>query len=299
MTKSEGDKPLVSVITPSFNQGKFIEDTLCSIMKQDYPNIEHLVLDGGSTDNTITILREYDTKYNLKWLSEADEGQSDAINKGFRMAKGEIIYWLNSDDVIFDTKVVSYVVETFQNFEPVDVIYGDGVFIDRNGHVLRVVRVPDWDYARLRRSCFIVQPAVFFRRRVVKRNALNKNLHFSMDYEFWLRLGKKYDFAKVDQILTGFRIYEQAKSSANKDKLRLENRRIQLRYGQEFGPTYHVNYLRDRLLFGYLSLKGVKSMLELDETHDFAFEAEIPNRFSRMRTQLPLKEMLQALVLRT
>jgi hypothetical protein len=98
---------------------------------------------------------------------------------------------------------------------------------------------------------------------------------------------------------TGFRIYEQAKSSANKDKLRLEDRRIQLRYGQEFGPTYHVHYLGDRLLFGYLSLKGVKSIMGLDEAHDLAFEAEIPNRLSRMRTQLPLKEMLRSLVLRT
>jgi glycosyltransferase involved in cell wall biosynthesis len=295
MVKSEGDKPLVSVITPSFNQGEFIEDTLGSTMNQDYPHIEHLVLDGGSTDNTVTILREYETKYNLRWLSEADEGQSDAINKGFRMAKGEIVYWLNSDDVIYDTKVVSYVAERFQQLKQADVIYGDGVFIDKQGCILRVVRVPGWDYARLRRSCFIVQPAVFFRRRVVKRNTLNKNLHFSMDYEFWLRLGRKYSFAKVNRILTGFRIYEQAKSSANKDKLRLEDRQIQTRYGQEFGLAYHFNYLRDRLLFGYLKLKGVKSMLELDEAHDFAFEAEIPNRLSRMRTQVPLKEILRLL----
>jgi glycosyltransferase involved in cell wall biosynthesis len=175
MVKNEGDKPLVSVITPSFNQGEFIEDTLRSVMKQDYPNIEHLVLDGGSSDNTITMLKEYETKYCLRWLSEADEGQSDAINKGFRMAKGEIVYWLNSDDVIFDTRVVSYIVEQFQRHEHADVIYGDGVFIDRDSQVRRVVRVPGWDYARLRRSCFIVQPAVFFRSPVVKRNALNKN----------------------------------------------------------------------------------------------------------------------------
>jgi glycosyltransferase involved in cell wall biosynthesis len=299
MAKNEGDKPLVSVITPSFNQGEFIEDTLQSVMKQDYPNIEHLVLDGGSSDNTITMLKQYETKYCLRWLSEADEGQSDAINKGFRMAKGEIVYWLNSDDVIFDTRVVYYIVEQFQRHKQADVIYGDGVFIDRSSQVLRVVRVPSWDYARLRRSCFIVQPAVFFRSPVVKRNALNKNLHFSMDYEFWLRLGRKYRFAKVDRILTGFRVYEQAKSSANKDKLRLEDRHIQLRYGQEFGPTYHVHYLGDRLLFGYLSLKGIKSIMGLDEAHDLAFEAEIPNRLSRIKTQLPLKEMLRSLVLRT
>ena len=104
------DLPLVSIVTPSYNQGKFIEDTILSVKNQSYPNIEHIVVDAGSTDGTLKILRKYEKEYNLKWVSEPDEGQSDAVNKGFEMAKGEIVDWINSDDVYFDTMTISYVV---------------------------------------------------------------------------------------------------------------------------------------------------------------------------------------------
>ncbi len=293
MVKSKrNSRPLVSVVTPSYNQGEFIEDTLRSVMKQDYPHIEHLVLDGGSTDSTVKILKKYENKYGLRWVSEADEGQSDAINKGFKMAKGEIVYWLNSDDVCFDTKMISYVVERFREFKHADVIYGDGVFIDRSGSILKVVRVPDWDYNRLLRSCFIIQPAVFFRKKVALENALDKKLHFSMDYEFWLRLGRKYNFVKVDRIMTGFRIYEQAKSSANIDKLWLETKGILTEYGQDFGRAYRINNFRDKLLFGYLRLRGIRDILRLTDGQDFAFRAKVSGRLNRIKTQVALPEVL-------
>jgi len=287
----DNTKPLISIVTPSYNHGEFIEDTLCSVMKQDYPNIEHIILDGGSTDNTLTILKKYERKYDLKWISESDRGQSDAINKGFKMAKGEIVYWLNSDDVCFDTDVISYIVKRFSVLTYADVIFGDSVFIDRSGSITRVVKVPNWNYGRLLRSCFIVQPAVFFRKRIVSENALDKNLHFSMDYEFWLRLGRKYNFAKVKRIMTGFRIYEQAKSSANIDKLKLENKEIMTEHGQIFGTAFLLNCFFDKLLFGYLRLKGVADILKLTAQQNFAFKAKVPSKLTRLKTQIALQDV--------
>jgi glycosyltransferase involved in cell wall biosynthesis len=122
--------PLVSIVTPSYNQGQFIETTLLSIKNQDYPKLEHIVVDGCSSDNTIEILKRYEREYNLKWIAERDKGQSDAINKGFKAAKGDIIGWLNSDDAYFDKHAVSYVANEFQRLPEVDVIYGNGVCID-------------------------------------------------------------------------------------------------------------------------------------------------------------------------
>ncbi|MCK4733699.1 MAG: glycosyltransferase, partial [Methanophagales archaeon] len=118
------DKTLVSIITPSYNQGRFIEDALLSVKNQDYPNIEHIIVDGGSIDNTLEILRKYENEYNLRWISEPDEGQSGAVNNGFRMAKGEIIGWVNSDDGYFDVSAISSVVKYFDKYKGADVIYG-------------------------------------------------------------------------------------------------------------------------------------------------------------------------------
>lgn len=284
------DLPLVSIVTPSFNQGRFIEDTILSLKNQDYPNIEHIIVDAGSTDNTLEILRKYEGTYNMRWISEPDEGQSDAVNKGFEMAKGEIVGWLNSDDVYFDTTVISYVVGKFEELEHADVIYGDCVIIDESGSIQRVGRTLKWNYGRLLRGWSIPQPPTFFRRRVVLENRLDKNLHFSMDYEFWLRLGRKYNFTRVNKILAGFRVYEGTKSFSNKEKHTLESKGIRIKYGQHFGLRYHIECFFDKLLLGYVRLKGVKDILELTNTEDLAFKAKIPSKFARIKTQIPLKD---------
>ena len=285
------DLPLVSIITPSFNQGRFIEDTILSVKNQGYPNIEHIVVDAGSTDGTLKILRKYEKEYNLKWVSEPDEGQSDAVNKGFEMAKGEIVGWINSDDVYFDTMTISYVVGKFGELKHADVIYGDIVVIDQSGSILKLDRPFNWDYKRLLRFNFVDQPATFFRRGVILENRLDKNLHFSMDYEFWLRLGKNYNFVKVNKILAGFRICECTKSFSHRDKQVVECKKIKTKYGQDFGLSYQVRCsFEHKLLFGYMRLKGVKDILGLTNTKSLAFKAKIPSKFTRFRTQIPLKD---------
>ena len=114
--------PLVSIITPSYNQGMFIEDTILSVKNQDYQNVEHIIIDGGSTDNTMDILKRYEGAYNMRWTSEPDRGQSDARNKGWRASNGQIVGWLNSDDVYLEKNTIGYVVEQFASHQDADIV---------------------------------------------------------------------------------------------------------------------------------------------------------------------------------
>jgi glycosyltransferase involved in cell wall biosynthesis len=289
------DNPLVSIITPSYNQGGFIEETILSVKNQDYPNIEHIVVDGGSTDNTLEILKKYEKEYNLRWIFEPDEGQSDAVNKGFGMAKGKIIGWLNSDDVYFDKQAISYVVEEFEKNPEVDVIYGDSVIIDANNFIKRVFKAPGWSYNRLLiGSSYIPQPATFFRKKVIIENKIDKNLGYSMDIEFWLRLGVKYEFLHVGRILAGDRLHKEAKRlSGNTKTYRSESKKIRKNHGQNFNLKY---YLLHYFIILYISaltrLPGLEDILKIESTKELAFDAKLKSRLSRIGSQLsPLSEI--------
>jgi glycosyltransferase involved in cell wall biosynthesis len=119
--KQVKEQPLISIITPAYNAGRFIEDTLKNVMCQKYENLEHIVIDDGSTDSTVDILRKYESTYNLKWFSKSNEEQAVTVNKGFDIAKGQIVVWLNADDVLFSKRVIADVVETFNKNPEVDV----------------------------------------------------------------------------------------------------------------------------------------------------------------------------------
>jgi glycosyltransferase involved in cell wall biosynthesis len=203
--------PLISIVTPSYNQAEFIRDTLDSVKNQNYNNIEHFVIDGGSDDGTVEILEEYEDKYNLTWISESDQGQSDAINKGFERANGDIVAWINSDDAYFDTDVFSRVVDYFSKYDS-DVIYGDLVHLQPDSTIELVDVHPSFDPTKLPYRILIGQPATFFRSEVVKTEQLRTDLHFCMDYEYWLRLSQKYSFRHVNDVLAGFRVYDEQKS---------------------------------------------------------------------------------------
>jgi len=222
--------PLVSVITPSYNQGRFIEENILSVKSQDYPNTEHIVIDGGSSDSTVEILRKYEGSYNLHWISEPDEGHADAVNKGFAMVKGEIIGWLNSDDVYFDRGTIGAVVEAFQKHPEADIIYGDCAYIWEDGTILRVQCVPDFRHGRLLRGCFLEQSAVFFRRHVVANHKLDKRLKVVIDYEYWLRLGKRYRFVHIPRILAADRNHRARISVAQADKLKTVGTQLRQKY---------------------------------------------------------------------
>lgn len=208
------EKTLVSVVTPSYNQAAFIEETILSVKDQDCPNLEHIVVDGGSTDGTLDILRRFEREYNLRWISEKDRGQTEALNKGFRMAQGAVIGWLNSDDTYLPG-TVSKAIEQFNQHDHVGWVYGDGCWVDESGDILRVWKSRPFDLGALVRGpYYIVQPTIFFRRELFSRiGFLNEALDYTMDTEFVFRLGLASEASYIPQILATRRLHSGAKSA--------------------------------------------------------------------------------------
>lgn len=201
----------ISIVTPSFNQGRFIGRTLQSVADQGVEGLEHLVMDGGSKDETVAVLQAF--RPAVRWVSEPDRGQTDALNKGIRVARGEIIGWLNSDDVYYPGAVAA-VLQVFAAEPDVDVVYGMADHIDADDVVFEAYPTEPWDAARLAESCFICQPALFFRRSAVDRFGLpDAALHYCMDYEYWLRLARGgARFRYLERKLAGSRMYADNKT---------------------------------------------------------------------------------------
>jgi glycosyltransferase involved in cell wall biosynthesis len=180
--------PKISVVTPSFNQGRFIERTIRSVLDQGYPALEYWVFDGGSTDETVAILQRYTDE--LRWMSEKDRGQSDAVNKGLRASSGEIIGWLNSDDVYYP-ETLAAVAARFRAEPEIDLVYGAANHIDEADKVIEAYPTEPWSTPRLSETYFLCQPAVFLRRSALERwGYLDDTPRYCMDYEYWLRLAR-------------------------------------------------------------------------------------------------------------
>lgn len=207
--------PLVSVITPSFNQGNFIRETIESVLQQDYPNVEHIVIDGGSTDGTLAILQQYSQLgERFRFVSEPDRGQSHAINKGLAMARGEIIGWLNSDDTYLPG-AIRKAVHTLQQHPDWAMVHGKGYIINDRGHVIRPYQVEPVDYKRLYSGCPVCQPTAFIRKQVFQQvGGVEEELQFCMDYDLWIRISKHYHIGLIDDFLANFRLYETSKSGS-------------------------------------------------------------------------------------
>jgi len=264
---SSDKSQLVSIITPSFNQASFIEDTIESVVRQDYENVEYIVVDGNSTDGSVEIIKSYAEQYpqTIRWISEEDEGQVDAINKGFHRANGEIVAWLNSDDAYFHRQVIKEVVLAFEDHRDADLIYGDAVLVSSDNQLLKVWRVPDFDKDWLLRGCRIIQPALFFRRSVVQAEQMDPSISVVLDYEFWLRLAKKgYSFVHVPRIWAVDRNQPNRKILTMREDLERQKWNLRRSYGQKRNFKYRLQRLGDQLKYGLPGrLKGVLTVIAL------------------------------------
>jgi glycosyltransferase involved in cell wall biosynthesis len=209
----------ISVVTPSFNSGRFIERTLCSVLDQGYPDLEYFVVDGGSSDNTVQILERYGDR--IWWRSEPDSGQSDAINKGLRRATGEIVAFLNADDT-YEPGALDRVAAFFRENPDAKWAYGKCRIIDAADREIRRpitlyknLLLRRYSYTKLLTENFISQPSTFWRREVHDViGYINEAEHYAMDYEFWLRLGQRYPAGVIPHYLAAFRMYETSKSGS-------------------------------------------------------------------------------------
>ncbi len=249
------DQPLVSVVIPSFNQSKFIEETINSVLLQNYRPLEIIVIDACSTDGTIDKLHKYDNVSEVRWISEHDNGHADGVNKGFILARGEIIAWINSDDVYYSTDVVKMVVEYFTKKPKVDVVYGDVAIISINSTLLRLFLLPPFNKERILRQNYISQPAVFIRKYVVDEEKLNIN-QVGLDYEYWLRLLiKGYCFSHTNKIFACDRHYPERISVNQKSIIESQIAIVKKRLGLS-RPNYVVLHFIDRIYQAFCRIKG-------------------------------------------
>jgi glycosyltransferase involved in cell wall biosynthesis len=214
--------PKISIITPSFNQCNYIEKTINSVLDQDYPNLEYIVMDGGSTDGSVEIIRKYGDRITY-WESQPDHGQSDAINKGFRLATGDIISWINSDDVYVKgafARVASY----FTDCPDDGMVYGDCDLINEDGHVYAREQSGKFDLVRYLNSNYIPQPTVFLRRTAIECDHLvDESLHYAMDYELWLRVSVKHQIGYIPSTMARFRYHMASKTMSQNSKFAFEH----------------------------------------------------------------------------
>ena len=245
VTTETREMPLVSIITPSYNQGRFIRRTIESVLNQSYPNIEYIVIDGASTDDTRQILESYDGRF--QWLSEPDHGQTNAINKGFARARGEIRAFLNSDDVL-DPDAVAQVVEYFADNTACDMVYGNAHYIDTEDRITGTYTTAPYSFERLMFDCCVCQPATFWRAAIAQRvGPFDESLNFVMDYDYWLRIDRAGGVIQhVPVVLASSRLYPETKTLSSRDRIYQEIFSICMRHGGYISRNYLTGYWHHR-----------------------------------------------------
>ena len=275
--------PLVSILTPSFDQAAYLPDNLASVACQSYPHIEHIIMDGGSTDGSLDVLAAAGER--VRWRSEPDRGQAHAVNKAFAESGGEIIGWLNSDDAYFDCDVVVDVVAFFERHPDADVIYGHVARVSAEGRITHIIWAPPFSYTLLRWMCFLEQPGVFFRRRALEDGFLDESFHFAMDWELWLRLGRARRFARMPRVLAIDRVQPMRKMKTQETVLEADRARL----GEMYGVRLPRFYFRLWSLLSVISrLAGGRYVRSMPSR--LAFSGEQDDRRTLWRRQVASRQ---------
>lgn len=268
---------IISIITPSYNQGQFIAETIESVISQkgDF-YIDYIIMDGGSTDNTVKILEKYENifkngKYPIqcqgiefRWFSEKDKGHADAINKGFKLAKGDIVAFLNSDD-LYEKDCFSEIINYFKKDNSLGILYGQAFYIDEHSELSGFYGTKDVNKYSLFERCHICQPALFMRKEVLhKVGEFNTNIGNSIDYEYWLRafFVKKIKFLMIRKVLACSRMYNKNKTMANRQEILLEYFVLMKRYNNS---CYHSRWIKTFVAEKSFVLKIFKVWLRLND----------------------------------
>ncbi len=238
--------PLVSIVTPSFNQGRFLKQTIDSVLGQSYPHVELLVMDGGSTDQSAAILQSYGDRF--VWVSEKDKGQTHAINKGMARARGQVLAYLNSDDVILPD-AVEKAVGHFQQRPECDMVYGRAWYTDENSKITGIFKTDDYRFERLMNDCCVCQPAAFWRRRIAELvGPFDESLDMAMDMDYWLRIDRAGGrIEHISDYLAYCRIYAQTKTLSARARIYQEIFDICHRHGGYVAYSYFVGLWEHRI----------------------------------------------------
>jgi len=260
--------PLVSIVTPSYNQAEFLEQTIQWVLRQDYPRLEYIIVDGGSTDGSVGIIKKYAPKL-AWWISEPDRGQAEAINKGLHRARGEIVAWLNSDD-FYLPGTVSKAVAAFAAHPQAGLIYGDVLAVDQRGNTVNVFKYGNWGLEGLMTFRVIGQPAVFMRRAVLEQAGyLDTSYHCLLDHQLWIRMARLSESRHVPDLWAAARYHGSAKNITRAEEFGREAYRIieWMQTRPDLAPLFSGNEKliwagAHRLNAGYL-LQGGKSAAAL------------------------------------
>jgi glycosyltransferase involved in cell wall biosynthesis len=227
--------PKISIITPSYNQAEFLESTINSVLDQQYPNLEYILIDGGSTDGSMEIIKKYQHHFSY-WISEKDNGQSQAINKGFKLATGKYVNWLNSDDIFLKDALFT-LAHYLESHPSIDIVFGNVLYINSNNeHLYRSYEIPYSQKITLYGTNHVLQPAALYKKSVIEKiGLLDERLHYTMDHEFWVRIHNAgFHFAGIQDAVAGYRLHNHSKGVSHMhDKIKRERRELKLKYGRK------------------------------------------------------------------
>jgi glycosyltransferase involved in cell wall biosynthesis len=247
--------PLVSIVTPSFNQAYYLEETILSVLNQDYPKIEYIIVDGGSSDGSQEIIRKYESEL-AYWISEIDTGQTEAINKGFSIANGEIFAWLNSDDTYLPG-AVSEAVDFLNTNSAVGMVYGKAYYVDEMGNRVALYPAGPTNYRGLRRGInTIPQQTMFFRKILWDMvGLLDPSFYYAMDYDLWTRISSVTPIAFHDAFMANFRLHGASKSIMEANRCWPEMMRVHFRDGGGRFSILYMKYLIRRVVEPIMPLR--------------------------------------------